>query len=113
MVKNQREYEKIQNFQNLGPSNKLPINDIIVMIIVMSYIKDNFELISQKMEIAGIACLRKIASLKISPKIEKFSYQRSILKNLFFPKIFSGVDASFKGASPYAIFMEKYRCILE
>ena len=86
------------------------------MIIVMSYIKDNFKPISfdsQKMEIAGIACLRKIASLKISPKIEKFSYQRSILKNLFFPKIFSGVDASFKGASPYAIFMEKYRCILE
>ena len=50
----------------------------------MSYIKDNFEPISfdsQKMEIAGIACLRKIASLKISPKIEKFSYQGSILKN--------------------------------
>ena len=50
----------------------------------MSYIKDNFEPISfdsQKMEIAGIACLRKIASLKISPKLEKFSYQGSILKN--------------------------------
>ena len=49
----------------------------------MSYIKDNFAPISfdsQKMEIAGIACLRKIASLKISPKIEKCSYQRSILK---------------------------------
>ena len=49
----------------------------------MSYIKDNFAPISfdsQKMEIAGIACLRKIASLKISPKFEKFSYQRSILK---------------------------------
>ena len=57
----------------------------------MSYIKDNFAPISfdsQKMEIAGIACLRKIASLKISPKIEKFSYQRSILKNLFFQKFF-------------------------
>ena len=33
------------------------------------------------MKIAGIACLRKIASLKNSPKLEKFSYQGSILKN--------------------------------
>ena len=73
LVKNQRDFEIFPNFVFWVPSINWRLMTSYSWLIDMSHIKDNFEPISfysQKMEIVRIACLRKIASLKIRPKFE-------------------------------------------